>query len=136
MKISLVVSDIILIFAPELCIFTVMTTAISRKSMSIEQLSAIARRTMPEGSSVWLYGSRARGTAREDSDWDILILIDKAEIDDDDFEKYSYPLMEYGWRYGVDLAPQLYTRDEWKQMAITPFYQNVEKDKKIIYGAE
>ena len=23
---------------------------------------------------VWLYGSRARGTAREDSDWDILVL--------------------------------------------------------------
>ncbi|MCR4826365.1 MAG: nucleotidyltransferase domain-containing protein, partial [Bacteroidales bacterium] len=23
---------------------------------------------------VWLYGSRARGTAREDSDWDVLVL--------------------------------------------------------------
>lgn len=103
------------------------------EEFSINQISEIAKRAIPKGGSVWLYGSRARGEAREDSDWDLLILIDKASIEEGDFEKYSYPLIELGWRYGQDLTPQLYTRKEWEKMRITPYCQNVERDKKVIY---
>ena len=35
-----------------------------------------------------LFGSQARGDAREDSDWDILILIDKERINNDDFDNF------------------------------------------------
>lgn len=99
---------------------------------SIIQMQELCK-NLPKGSDVWLYGSRARGEGRTDSDWDILILLDKPSIEADDFDKYSYPLIEYGWRFGENLSPQLYTKKEWDSMHITPYYQNVERDKQIIY---
>ena len=103
------------------------------RNLSIEDLTEIAKKIMPKGSNVWLYGSRARGDAQIDSDWDILVLMDKDSIVKEDFDKISYPLIEYGWRFGADLSPQIYTKKEWDAMRITPYYKNVEHDKKIIY---
>lgn len=90
---------------------------------------------MPVGSHVWLYGSRARGTEHQNSDWDLLVLLDKDEISDDDFRLYGYPFIVLGWQHGADVSPQLYTLKEWQQRQFTPFFENVEKDKKIVYGA-
>lgn len=101
--------------------------------LSISQLADIARTTLPKGGSVWLYGSRARGEERADSDWDLLVLIDKPQAEHNDFDRYCYPMIEYGWRYGADLSPQLYTKAEWTAMQHTPYAQNVEHDKKVIY---
>lgn len=101
--------------------------------LTIQQLSHFAQGIVPQGTSMWLYGSRARGTERDDSDWDVLILLDKNKIEQEDFDKVSYPLIEFGWHFGADLNPQLYTRVEWKRMQDTPYCQNVERDKKIIY---
>ena len=103
------------------------------KNLSIEDLTEIAKKIMPKGCNVWLYGSRARGDAHIDSDWDILVLMDKDSIVKEDFDKISYPLIEYGWRFGADLSPQMYTKKEWDAMRITPYYQNVEHDKRVIY---
>jgi predicted nucleotidyltransferase len=37
-------------------------------------LAAVERRVPPGCVSVWLTGSRAKGTQRPDSDWDVLVL--------------------------------------------------------------
>lgn len=109
---------------------------IMNNHLTIPQLSRFAQGFVPKGTSVWLYGSRARGTAHADSDWDVLILLDKSKIEQEDFERVSYPLIEYGWHFGADLSPQLYTRTEWERMRHTPYCQNVERDKKIIYESD
>ena len=38
----------------------------------VERIKAFAQRVLPEDSSLWLYGSRARGDAHPDSDYDLL----------------------------------------------------------------
>ncbi len=101
-------------------------------SLTIEKLKEIAKEILPQGCTVWLYGSRARGEERPNSDWDLLILLDKPAIDNSDFDTYSYPIIERGWHYGADISPQLYTKSEWAKMYITPYCKNVEHDKKVI----
>lgn len=103
------------------------------RTITIADIADVAKTIMPKGTKVWLYGSRARGEGRSDSDWDILVLIDKEKIENEDFIHFGYPMIEYGWHFGADLSPQLYTQKDWGKMRITPYYQNIEHDKKIIY---
>lgn len=102
-------------------------------NLTIDDLSVKARETLSAGSAVWLYGSRARNEARPDSDWDLLLLVDKEKISKEDFDTMIYPFIEFGWLYGADINPQIYTKEEWNDMRLTPYYQNVERDKKLIY---
>ena len=83
---------------------------------------------MPQGGKVRLFGSQARGEARHDSDWDLLILLPKDRIKNDDFDNVAYPLIEFGWSVGAEINPLLYTYSDWEKRNFTPFYKNVEKD--------
>ena len=98
----------------------------------INSLKNVAEHVLPNGAHVWLYGSRARGDAREDSDWDLLILLDKPKIEHDDFDTVAYPFIEAGRDFAANVNPQLYSYSEWKQRAISPYYQNVEQDKLLL----
>lgn len=106
-----------------------------KDTLTIDQLRNVAQKTMPIGSHVWLYGSRARNNARDDSDWDLLVLLDKQQIASDDYELFCFPFVHLGWQNFADVSPQLYTIEEWEQRRLTPFYQNVEHEKQVIYGA-
>lgn len=79
-----------------------------------------------------LYGSQARGDARPDSDWDILVILDKLRIEPSDFDTISYPLYELGWKENGHFSAKLYTKSEWKKRSFTPFYKNVEKEGIIL----
>ena len=87
-----------------------------------------AREVMPSGVKVYLYGSRARGDHHADSDWDILILVDKHRVEIKDYDELSYPLTELGWIHGQDIIPVIYSRDEWNHPASLLFRHNVEQD--------
>lgn len=89
--------------------------------------SAIAT-YLPQGGEALLYGSRARGDAQAASDWDVLILLDKPRLENDDYVKVSYPLTLLGCEIGETINPVMYTRDEWHKYAFTPFYKNVQRE--------
>lgn len=82
--------------------------------------------------SVYLYGSRARGDADSNSDWDILIVTDDSLSTNDSFEKYAFPFTEIGWRLGEQITPLLYTKSEWYAEKDTAFYHNVQNDAILL----
>jgi len=79
---------------------------------------------------VYLYGSRARGTtARADSDWDLLILLNRDKITTDIERAVTYPLYDLEFELGQVISPLVYSESEWNtKYRITPFYSNVMKE--------
>lgn len=107
-------------------------TTIMTKTATLQHIQTMGKQILPEGSNLWLYGSRARGDNRSDSDWDLLVLVDKEKQQLQDFDIYAYPFVELGWQIGQEINPMLYTRQEWEQRHLTPFYHNVENDKIVL----
>lgn len=95
----------------------------------IEQIKKVAREVMPLNGRVLLYGSRARGTERADSDWDLLLLLDKPKIEQSDYDEVVFPFTYLGWELGEAIIPVVYTKKEWEESTFLPFYKNVEQDK-------
>lgn len=102
-------------------------------TFNIDTLRDFASKTMIPNSEVWLYGSRARNDYRANSDWDLLVLLNKDKITTDDFDRFGYSFILFGSQFSEDINPQLYTFREWEDRKITPYYQNVEHDKLAIY---
>lgn len=107
-----------------------MTIATSEhlKDAVIKSIKDIASTTMPAGTRVILFGSRARHDARIDSDWDVLVLLDKDKISEQDHDNYTYPLWELGWKTNQMIHLILYTLSEWNRRKGSPFYENVEAE--------
>lgn len=98
----------------------------------IQELTQFGKQILPTNSSLWLYGSRARNQARQDSDWDILILLDKEKRDITDWNTYCWPFNDFGFEKNQYVSPKLFTRTEWQTMQAAPFAQNVEQDKIVL----
>ena len=103
------------------------------KSQVIDNIRQVAANVLPKGSALYLYGSRARGDAREDSDWDLLLLLDKPKRESSDFDNYAYPIIEQGFDLWQYFSVHTYTKDEWYNGLHAMFYFNVEQDKQLIY---
>ena len=96
-----------------------------------QEIQALKRQILPN-EKVILFGSQARGDARPDSDWDLLVLLNKEKISLEDENKYAYPFAEIGWNYGTYISVKMYTNYEWSKGSFTPFYHNVNKEGIII----
>lgn len=105
---------------------------IYKEKMSDQQKIAsirnIVRQVAPPRSKAILYGSRVRGDARLDSDWDILWILDKDTLTQADYDAVSYPLVLLGCEINEEINPILYTAEEWQRYSATPFYENVVTD--------
>lgn len=78
---------------------------------------------------VWLYGSRARGTARRDSDWDILVLSPQATLTTAEESKFVDHMCDLIVETGEVVQLFAYGKDDWHgRHSVTPFYQNVQHD--------
>lgn len=77
---------------------------------------------------VILYGSRARGDEHQESDWDLLILVDSKT--DLDYERvFRHRLYEIELDLGEAFSVSVYNKNEWQlNHWMTPLYQNINKE--------
>ena len=87
--------------------------------------------------AVILYGSVARGTQTDDSDIDVMILVDGT---DEQLREYNERLSDISTELAlkyvkvfsiIDVKYQEY--QEWK--TVSPFYKNVDREGVVVYAA-
>ena len=80
-----------------------------------------------------LYGSYARGDYRDDSDLDLLVLVDKDKITRSDQKRIKYPLYDIEFDTGTIISPLIFSKKDWElNHRITPFYENVAREGKVL----
>lgn len=78
---------------------------------------------------VFLFGSRARGHAKDDSDWDILILIDKPKKDRSIEQKYRDQLFELELELGESISTLIYSKNDWESKHLySSLYLNIKEE--------
>jgi len=88
-----------------------------KKSMNqqiFNEIQALKRQLLPNERLI-LFGSQARGDAREDSDWDLLALINRDKRSfREDYNEYAYPFYEIGDKYDVCISIIIRNKKEWE----------------------
>ena len=78
---------------------------------------------------IYLYGSRARGDIHEESDWDILILLNKDKVSRLDEIPLRDNIFDLELDYEEIISIIALSKKEWfDKHSITPFYENVMKE--------
>lgn len=98
------------------------------KTQRISQLIRNSISSIDPKAEVILYGSRARGDERIDSDWDMLFLTDyyvNLQVE----RKFRDKLYDLELETGEPFSVFSYSKNDWQTIQrITPFYQNVTQE--------
>jgi predicted nucleotidyltransferase len=82
---------------------------------------------------VILYGSRARGDNKRESDWDIMILLNRKNVDKKVEQTFRHHLLDLELEIGVPVSVFVYSKSDWEgKYSITPLYRSIKKEGIII----
>lgn len=91
----------------------------------LPEIKATVERIAP-GAELILFGSVARGEEKEDSDIDILILVNKEEMGWKEKDIIKEALIDLELQTGLSIGPIVRTRKEWENPPLmSPFIINV-----------
>ena len=104
----------------------------TKQQKIIKEIKRIILEKEP-AAKIYLYGSRARGNMKSDSDWDLLILLNREKITSKVEKNVTSPLYDLEFEIGEVISPMVYTVNEWNtKYKVTPFYSNVMKDGRLL----
>lgn len=113
------------------CKNTTMARSKELSSIILAKVKEYVKAIDPEADAI-LFGSRARGDAREESDWDILILTPNAvtlKVE----QVFRHKLFELELEYGQAISTFVYSKPDWSgKHRVTPLYENVTKEGILI----
>ena len=99
-----------------------------KREQILKRIVEVVERTAPN-SEIYLYGSRARGTARKMSDWDLLILLNSKNLTFDFETSFMDAFYEIELETGEIFSPLIYTMNDWNtNHSITPLFANIKRD--------
>ncbi len=79
-----------------------------------------------------LFGSRARGDADEDSDYDVLVLMDESNRDiERQINNVAHEMFD---DHDVFLCAFVYSKSEYDRRTFAPLFINVRKEGLRLYG--
>lgn len=97
-----------------------------------DQIKSIVQQTDPTAVTI-LYGSRATGKAREDSDWDILILLERPTVSIKDEQLFRENLYDLELEIGEHISTFVYAKSDWNtRLSVTPLHEAVTKNGIIL----
>lgn len=98
----------------------------------LEQVKQTVHEIEPDAEII-LYGSRARGDAHAESDWDFLILLDGL-VNDERTDSIRHRLYEIEWDCGEVLSSIVRSRQDWDTPLhqVTPFSKVVREQGILI----
>lgn len=84
---------------------------------------------MDPEADVILFGSRARGDFRSDSDWDFLVLLNEP-LTPNLKNRILDNLYHLELEYDVVISVIIHSKSDWEALAVTPIYQIISKEGK------
>lgn len=82
---------------------------------------------------VILYGSRARGDYDMNSDWDILILVDKENATLQTEQEYRHHLLDLELEIGEPISVTVHSKKNWESKhSVTPLYKSINEDGVVL----
>lgn len=77
--------------------------------------------------SAYLFGSRARGDHKKDSDWDILILVDEEKVTNEVDDRFRENLYKIELETGQIISTFVYSKSHWNgKMRYSPLYEDLK----------
>ena len=81
------------------------------------------------GAEIYLYGSRARGDNRSDSDWDILVITPRDKVSFSYESDLRDPILDIELESGEVISLLVYTKSDWHhKKLISPLFSNVIRE--------
>ena len=97
-----------------------------------ELLRKTANSVVPSDGKAILFGSRARGDNRDDSDWNLLVIFNKDKLTWEDKNKISDAFYDLELQTGQLMIPIIHTKKFWEQTKHTIFHKEVERDGIVL----
>lgn len=98
------------------------------KEYIINRIIEVVSKTAPEA-EVFLYGSRARGNEKINSDWDLLILLNSKLLTFDFEKQFINAFYDIEIETGEIISPLIYSKTDWfENHKITPLFENIQND--------
>jgi len=94
----------------------------------IKNISAAIHGQDPSAQA-YLFGSRARGDHKRNSDWDILILVDNIKVTNEIEDKFRDVLYNIELESGQIISTFIYSKNYWnKKLKLSPLFESIKKE--------